>query len=116
LCLNIVWLRQEKKDKRPFVDDGNIRYNKRINQAIRYIIEELKMTHCTEKEMDFSVFLIRKLAEKWRTSTPETYKILTDTKIMDDYILKCYDTLHTMGTEYLVEDVTEFVHEKGVVI
>jgi hypothetical protein len=71
------------------------------------------MTHCTEKEMDFSVFLIRKLAEVWGKSTPETYKILIDSDILDTYIIACFDTLHTLGTEYLVEDVTEFVREKG---
>ncbi|GHU63368.1 hypothetical protein AGMMS49983_06660 [Clostridia bacterium] len=74
------------------------------------------MTHCTEQEMDFSVFLIRKLAEAWKKTTPETYRILTDTNIMDEYILKCYDTLHTLGTEYLIEDVTGFVHEKGIIV
>ncbi len=33
-----------------------------------------------------------------------------------DYILECYDTLHTLGTEYLVEDITEFAKEKGVAV
>jgi hypothetical protein len=75
-----------------------------------------EVTNCTLKEIDFSVFLIRKLAEAWGKSTPETYKILTDTNIMDDYILKSYDVLHTLGAEYLVEDVTEFVHEKGIAV
>ena len=31
-----------------------------------------------------------------------------------DYIIKCYDVLHTQGKEYLVEDITDFVKEKGV--
>jgi hypothetical protein len=71
---------------------------------------------CTEKEMDFSVFLIHKLAEAWGKSTPEIYKILTDSNILDDYIIACFDTLHTLGTEYLIEDITEFAREKGVAV
>ena len=44
------------------------------------------------------------------------YSILNQTRILDDYIFACYDTLHTLGTEYLVEDITEFVKEKGVAL
>ena len=36
--------------------------------------------------------------------------------ILDDYIFVCYDTLHTLGTEYLVEDITEYAREKGVAV
>lgn len=47
-------------------------------------------------------------------TTPEVYEILSTTGILDDYIIKCYDVLHTLGKEYLVEDITEFVREKGI--
>jgi hypothetical protein len=42
------------------------------------------------------------------------YKILNATGILDDYVIGCYDVLHTQGKEYLVEDITEYVKEKGV--
>ena len=74
------------------------------------------MTQCTVEEKDFSVFLIHRLAERWKKSVPETYSILSSTDILDGYILKCYDTLHTLGSEYLVEDLTEFAREKGVAV
>ncbi len=47
-------------------------------------------------------------------TTLEVYEILDSTGILDDYIIKCYDVLHTLGKEYLVEDITEFVREKGI--
>ncbi len=47
-------------------------------------------------------------------TTPEVYEILNTTGILDNYIIKCYDVLHTLGKEYLVEDITEFVREKGI--
>lgn len=71
---------------------------------------------CTRKELEFSVFVIYHLAESWKKSPTEVYKILNRTSILDDYIIKCYDTLHTLGTNYLVEDITDFVKEKGVLI
>lgn len=68
---------------------------------------------CREKELDFSIFMIYSLAEKWKKTPSEVYKLLNRTGILDEYIIECYDTLHTLGKEYLVQDVTEFVIEKG---
>ena len=75
-----------------------------------------EMTQCTVDEKDFGVFLLHRLAERWGKPVPETYLILNNTDILDGYILKCYDTLHTLGTEYLVDDLTEYAREKGVVL
>ncbi len=67
-----------------------------------------------EKELEFTIFIIHSLAESWETSPAEVYKILNSTGILDKYIIACYDVLHTLGKEYLVEDITEYVKEKGV--
>lgn len=69
---------------------------------------------CTEKELDFSIYMLYSLADKWKMSPAAVYKILNLTGILDNYIIACYDVLHTQGKEYLVEDITEFVKEKGV--
>ena len=66
--------------------------------------------------MTFTVFLIHALAERWKVTPPEAYAVLSDTGILDEYILPCYDILHTQGREYLVDDITEFVREKGAAI
>jgi hypothetical protein len=67
-------------------------------------------------ELEFSVFLINRLAKSWGKSTPETYRVLSDTKILDDYIVECYDSLHTLGSEYLIDDITAFAKERGALI
>jgi len=69
---------------------------------------------CKEKELDFSIFIIYSLAEKWEMTPAAVYKILNSTGILDNYIISCYDVLHTLGKEYLVEDITEYAREKGV--
>ncbi|KAI3345643.1 DUF3791 domain-containing protein [Clostridium botulinum] len=28
--------------------------------------------------------------------------------------IKCYDVLHTLGKEYLMEDITELIRERGI--
>lgn len=67
-----------------------------------------------EKELRFSIFMLYALAEKWETTPVAVYKILNTTGILDDYIIVCYDMLHTQGKEYLIEDITDFVRERGV--
>lgn len=67
-----------------------------------------------KKELTFVVFVLHALGQHWNMTTPEVYDILNSTGILDDYIIKFYDVLHTIGKEYLVEDITEFVREKGI--
>lgn len=67
-----------------------------------------------KKKLTFVVFILHALGQHWNMTTPEVYEILNTTGILDDYIIKCYDVLHTLGKEYLVEDITEFIREKGI--
>lgn len=71
---------------------------------------------CKEKELDFSIFMLYSLANKWKKTPSAVYKILNTTGILDNYIIACYDVLHTQGKEYLVEDITDYVQEKGVAL
>ena len=71
---------------------------------------------CKEKELNFSIFILYSLAEKWKKTPSAVYRILNSTGILDNYIIAGYDMLHTQGKEYLVEDITDFVREKGVSI
>lgn len=67
-----------------------------------------------KKKLTFVVFVLHALGQHWNMTTPEVYDILNSTGILDDYIIKFYDVLHTLGKENLVEDITEFVREKGI--
>lgn len=69
---------------------------------------------CKKEELSFSIFILYSLADKWKMSPAAVYKILNATGILDNYIIECYDVLHTQGKEYLVEDITDFAREKGV--
>ena len=69
---------------------------------------------CGIKELDFSIFILYSLSEKWGLPPYRVYQILNTSGILDDYVIRSYDVLHTLGKEYLVEDITEFVHEKGI--
>ncbi len=70
----------------------------------------------TKKELSFSIFLIHRLSQAWNKRPQEVYFILNNTKIIDEYIFPCYDTLHTQGELALIEDITELVTEKGILL
>ena len=69
---------------------------------------------CKENELAFSIFILYSLADKWKKTPAFVYNILNSTGILDNYVIPGYDVLHTLGKEYLAEDITEYVREKGV--
>jgi len=54
---------------------------------------------CKERELIFSIFILYSLADKWKKSPATVYKILNSTGVLDNYIIPCYDVLHTQGKE-----------------
>ena len=67
------------------------------------------------KELVFSVFCIENVAERLGINGEEMYRLLTEkSDILDSYIIPCYDALHTQGKEYIVNDITEYIQEKGL--
>ncbi|MCL2754306.1 MAG: DUF3791 domain-containing protein [Oscillospiraceae bacterium] len=65
------------------------------------------------RELHFTVFCIENVAERLNKSGAEVYALLkVNSTILDDYIVPNYDTLHTQGKEYIVDDIIEFMQEK----
>ena len=61
----------------------------------------------------FVVFMIHALSEAWHMSPQKVYSILNKSKVLDNYLILHYDVLHTLGKEYLVDDVTGCVKDWG---
>ena len=71
---------------------------------------------CSNQQTKFAIFLIHRLANAWHKLPRDVFAILSRTNILDDYILANYDVLHTLGEQYLVEDISDFVKEKGIAV
>ncbi|MCL1957743.1 MAG: DUF3791 domain-containing protein [Fibromonadales bacterium] len=68
-----------------------------------------------KKQMEFSVFCIESIAEKLGQTGDVIYEKLTkESNILNDYIVSCYDVLHTQGKEYIVDDIIGVMKQKGV--
>ena len=67
------------------------------------------------KKLEFVVFCIENIAEQMNSNGSEVYRLLNEkSDILDNYIIPCYETLHTQGKEYIVNDIIELMREKNL--
>ena len=65
--------------------------------------------------MEFMVWVVEIVsAEFFDGDKPSAYTALVDGGIWDKYI-KTYDTTHTLGKEFILEEIGEFIKVAGVV-
>ena len=64
--------------------------------------------------VDFVTYCIGNLSRRLGLNAREVYERLKNSGILTGYIVPSYDVLHTFGKEYLMEDLTDFMREKGV--
>ena len=64
--------------------------------------------------LEFITFAIGSVAERLQKSPSEIYKIFRQSNVIAGYLIPAYDVLHTFGRQYLVDDLLEFMQEKGV--
>ena len=67
------------------------------------------------KELEFAVFCIENIAKELSVDGTRAYDMLAvQTDIVQNYIIPCYDVLHTQGKEYIVNDLIDMLKAKGV--
>jgi hypothetical protein len=67
-----------------------------------------------DKILNFVIFCIGSVADSLKMNAREVYHRMSDSHIISDYIVPCYDVLHTFSREYIVEDLVDLMHRKGV--
>ena len=69
-----------------------------------------------KKQLEFSVFCIESIAEKLGQTGDVVYEMLTkESSVLNDYIVPCYDVLHTQGKSYILNDILDYMKEEGLV-
>lgn len=66
------------------------------------------------KVLEFITYCISSLSAHLNLTQKEIYRKLKDSGILYGYIVPSYDVLHTFGSRYLIEDLTEYMKKKGV--
>ncbi|MBD5300426.1 MAG: DUF3791 domain-containing protein [Duncaniella sp.] len=68
----------------------------------------------TFNQLDFVTYCIGSVAEGLNIDQPTVYKMLKDSGILYGYIVPAYDVLHTYSGRRITEEITEIMHERGV--
>ena len=72
---------------------------------------DMKIEH-----LDFVIYCVGCLSDAHHKSASQMFDSLRSTGVLSDYIIPCYDVLHTFGKDYLVNELTEVLREKGVAV
>jgi hypothetical protein len=65
--------------------------------------------------LEFVIFCIENIAIKIGVSGEIVYAALTEkSNILKNYIVPCYEVLHTQGKEYIVDDIMRVMEKEGV--
>lgn len=64
--------------------------------------------------VEFATYCIGNLSSRLGLNARDVYERLKTSGILNGYIVPSYDVLHTFGKEYLMEDLIDYMREKGV--
>jgi hypothetical protein len=65
-------------------------------------------------QLEFAVFCVENVAERLGIEGNKLYQLLAfDSRLLDDYIIPSYDSLHTQGKDYIVNDIINYMREEG---
>ncbi len=64
--------------------------------------------------LEFVTFCVGAVANSLRLSRHDVYCRLKVSGILDDYIVKSYDVLHTFSRQNIIDDIIDYMKEKGV--
>lgn len=68
----------------------------------------------TTRELEFSIFCVDFVADKLQLSPKIVYEKLKSSGLLDDYIIANYEVLHTLGKDYLVNDIIKLMQERDL--
>lgn len=67
--------------------------------------------------LEFAVFCIENVADALGKTSADVYRALSGANgILLQYIVPCYDVLHTQGKAYIVDDILDVMKERGVTV
>lgn len=70
---------------------------------------------CGSRELEFAIFCIENVASRLHVDAQKVYVALSEqTNILNDYIIPEYEVLHTQSKDYIVNDIIDVMHERGV--
>lgn len=68
-----------------------------------------------DEELEFIIFCVENVAMRLEVEAERVYEALTErSDILKNYLVPCYEVLHTQGKDYIVDDIIEKMGERGI--
>ena len=66
-----------------------------------------------KESMEFVVYMIHKCANTWGISPAAVYKKLKESGCIHAYLVPHYDVLHTQSSDYVMNDIQQYLQIRG---
>ncbi len=67
-----------------------------------------------KEELGFTIYCVGVLAEKLGITEQNAYHLLCKGNVIDDYIVPCFDVLHTFSKDYITNDLVSVLKQRRV--
>ena len=67
-----------------------------------------------EYQLDSITYCVGNLADRLKMSASQVYKLLRSSGVLNDYIVPCYDVLHTKQSGMSLEDALDFFYDSDI--
>lgn len=68
----------------------------------------------SEQELAFVLFCIDFVAKRLNRSPNDVYQLLSSSDLLNDYLVANYEVLHTLGKDYLIDDIIRLMKERDL--
>ena len=66
--------------------------------------------------MVFVVYMIHRCANQWGLSPAMVYKKLKESGCIESYLVTHYGVLHTQSSTYVLEDIEQYLKNRGIAV
>lgn len=70
----------------------------------------------TKDVLSFIVYMIHACANKWGVSPSVVYKKMQAANCITNFLVPNYEILHTQSTQYIVEDINDYLNARGILV
>ena len=74
------------------------------------------MFFMNKNSMEFVIYMIHHCANKFHIPLTTVYKKLKETDCIGGYLVPHYEVLHTQSSEYVIDDIQQYLKKRGVAL
>ncbi|MDE6905326.1 MAG: DUF3791 domain-containing protein [Lachnospiraceae bacterium] len=69
-----------------------------------------------KNSFSYVIYMIHACAKNWENTPSEVYKKLKSADCIMGFLVPNYEILHTQSTQYVIEDIKEYLTVRGISI